>query len=65
MSAAEMIQVWTDETVREEQGCAEHPAGDLDAELQQLFAFGAGSREPISILTHCPTQVFTLRVCCE
>jgi hypothetical protein len=43
MPTAEMVRAWNDETARGGKGTADHPAGDLDAELEQLFALTVGA----------------------
>lgn len=60
MSATEIVRAWTDEDVREELGAVpDHPAGSVDAELDQLIgAFDPASR------AECPITSFSRNPCC-
>lgn len=64
MTTAELVRSWKDETTRGAEDGAGHPAGDLNAELDQLFAFAEQSRTPLSLGGLCPTE-FTYKHCCE
>lgn len=65
MSTTEIVRAWTDEQFRGELTADEfaavpdHPAGSVDAELEQLLgAFDPGMR------AECPVTTFSRRPCC-